>query len=273
MNRRMKLGIDGYIGRLLGTAFIIGSVVGINPESSAARELDYKSGEEVPVFVSVGEPSVIEFPGVVSGGYKNSNAGLAIEKKEGSLIIFGKENMSEKGEVVLVRMQDGRTFPLRVYRADDNNPRDPKVTINDEKGAFGLEETGPKPFEERAFNYAPPSKVSGLMREMVLVAEFGKTTITGYTISEKFKGQTVVSDGTILAKIDKILIGPNLWGYVLDTTNLLDQGQRLNPATFRVDGTRAISSSNWELAPRPLNVEEQLSNKHNTKVYVITRAK
>jgi hypothetical protein len=111
------------------------------------------------------------------------------------------------------------------------------------------------------------------MREMVLVAEFGKKTIPGYTLSERHKGETVVSDGALLAKIDKIFIGPNLWGYVLDTTNLLDQSQKLNAAAFRIDGTRAISASNWELAARPLNVEEQIAAKHNTKVYIVTRAR
>jgi hypothetical protein len=70
-----------------------------------------------------------------------------------------------------------------------------------------------------------------------------------------------------------MFIGPNLWGYVLDTTNLLDQSQKLNPATFRIDGTRAVSASAWELAARPLNVEEQISNKHNAKVYIVTRSR
>ena len=82
-----------------------------------------------------------------------------------------------------------------------------------------------------------------------------------------------MSDGSVLAKIDKIFVGPNLWGYVLDTTNLLDQSQKLNAATFRIDGTRAISSSSWELTARPLNVEEQISGKHNAKVYIVTRSR
>jgi hypothetical protein len=111
------------------------------------------------------------------------------------------------------------------------------------------------------------------MREMILVSEFGKGKISGYQVSEKFKGETVISDGAVLAKIDKIFTGPNLWGYVLDATNLLDQTQRINPATFRIDGTRAVSISNGELSPRPLNVEEQVAGKHNTKVYVVTRAR
>lgn len=241
--------------------------------SASARDLDYKPGDEVDVWVNPGEPTEIEFPGTVAGGFKNSNAGVAIEKKDSSLIVFGKESISDKGEALLVRLQDGRSFPLRIHRADDSNPRDAKLKIGDDKGAFGEEEEASKPYDERNYSYAPPSKVSGLMREMVLVSEFGKKAIAGYTISEKFKGQTVVSDGTLLAKIDKIIIGPNLWGYILDATNLLDQTQKVNAATFRVDGTRAVSISRWELSGRPVNVEEQVAGAHNAKVYVITRAK
>lgn len=261
------------ISNILNTAAAIAVLFGA--QASFARDVEYKQGNgEVPVWVNPGEPTEISFPGPIARGFKNSNAGLAIEKRDASLIIFGKENISENGEAILVQLQDGRSFPVRVLRASADNPRDPSVKIDDGKGAIAYdEEEETPPSKERNYDYAPPSKVSGLMREMVLVAEFGKKSIPGYQISDKFKGQTVVSDGTILAKIDKIILGPNLWGYVLDTTNLLDQTQRLNAAQFRLDGTRAVSASNWELSPRPLNVEEQVSGKHNTKVYVITRAK
>ena len=248
----------------------------LTPEAALARDLEYKSGDgEIEVYVNAGEPTEVTFPGAVAGGFKNSNAGIAIDKKDSSLIVFGKENMNEAGEAILVRLKDGRSFPLRVRKASTDNPRDPQLTINDPEGSLNVneEEEQPPPHVERSYAYAPPSKVSGLMREMVLVAEFGKHSIPGYQVSEKFKGQTVVNDGTVMAKVDKIFLGSNLWGYVLDATNLLDQNQKVNPASFRIDGTRAVSVSNWELAPRPLNVEEQVAGKHNSKVYVITRAR
>jgi hypothetical protein len=246
------------------------------PNAALARDVEYHENDgEVEVFVNVGEPTEVVFEGgKIKDGFKNSNAGIALDRKESSLVIFGKENMSENGEAILVRLDDGRSYPLRIRRASSDNPRDAKVSIDDGRGAMGSsEEEAPAPYREQGFAYAPPSKVSGLMREMVLGAEFGKASIPGYTVSEKYKGQTVVSDGAVLAKIDKMYIGSNLWGYVLDATNLLDQSQKLNPATFRIDGTRAVSLSNWELAPRPLNVEEQISAKHNVKVYIVTRAR
>lgn len=240
-----------------------------------ARDVEYSSGSgEIEVYVNVGEPTELVFEGgKIKDGFKNSNAGIALDKKDSSLVVFGKESMNENGEAILVRLDDGRSYPIRIRRASSDNPRDAQVMISDGKGAMGGDDEEEAPYKERSYDYAPPSKVSGLMREMVLVAEFGKKNIPGYTMSERHKGQTVVSDGSIMAKIDKIFVGPNLWGYVLDTTNLLDQSQKLNAATFRIDGTRAISSSSWELAARPLNVEEQISGKHNAKVYIVTRSR
>lgn len=241
-----------------------------------ARDVQYQQGDgEIEVYVNIGEPTEIMFEGgQIKDGFHNSNAPIAIQNKGSALILFGKQNMSAEGAALIVRLNDGRSYPIRVLVASKENPRDAQLLIEDGKGAFGAEEeSAPEGYTERSYEYAPASKVSGLMREMVLVAEFGKKTIAGYTMSEKYKGQTVVSDGSILAKIDRMFIGPNLWGYVLDTTNLLDQSQKLNPATFRIDGTRAVSASSWELAARPLNVEEQISNKHNAKVYIVTRSR
>ena len=245
------------------------------PFQAFARDVEYTTGQgEVEVWVNVGEPTEIIFEGgKIKDGFKNSNAGIAIDKKDSSLVVFGKETMAENGEAILVRLDDGRSYPVRIRRANADNPRDAQIVVSDGKGALGGEEEEAKPFAERSYEYAPASKVSGLMREMVLVAEFGKKNVPGYTLSERYKGQTVVSDGSVIAKVDKIFIGPNLWGYVLDASNLLDQSQKINAATFRIDGTRAISASNWELAARPLNIEEQVSGKHNPPVYVVTRAR
>jgi len=262
--------------RIISLAIAAGVILGSLPLRAFARDVEYKQGDgEVEVWVNVGEPTEISFPTSIKDGFRNSNAGISLEKKESSIIVFGKEDIKENGEAILVRTDDGKSFPLRIRKATVDNPRDGQVMIGDGKGALGTEgeEEEEPAYAERKFDYAPASKVSGLMREMILVAEFGKAKISGYQVSEKFKGQTVISDGAVLAKIDKIFTGPNLWGYVLDATNLLDQTQRINPATFRIDGTRAVSMTNGELAPRPLNVEEQISGKHNTKVYVVTRAR
>jgi hypothetical protein len=256
-------------------ALVVATVVLIGaPFSAHARDVEYQSGEgDIEIFVNPSEPTNIEFPSRIKEGFKSSTAGIAVEKKVNSLVVFGKENINDNGEAILVKLEDGRSYPLRIRRATSDNPRDATVSIGDGKGPLGAEEEEMPIYKERGFDKAPPSKVSGLMREMVLVAEFGKRSIAGYQVSEKYKGQTVVNDGAVLAKIDKIFIGPNLWGYVLDTTNMLDQSQKINPASFRIDGTRAISASNWELTARPMNVEEQVSGKHNTKVYIVSRAR
>ncbi len=256
-------------------AVALAALIACSVSPAWGRDVQYAQGDgEIDVFVNVGEPTEIVFEGSrIKDGFKNSNAAIALENKGNALIVFGKQNMTPEGVALLVRLDDGRSYPIRVKIASSDNPRDAQILIEDGKGAFGPEEEEEAPYKERGYDYAPPSKVSGLMREMVLVAEFGKKAIPGYTASERFKGQTVVSDGAILAKIDRIFIGPNLWGYVLDTTNLLDQSQKINPASFRIDGTRAVSASSWDLAARPLNVEEQISNKHNAKVYIVTRSR
>jgi hypothetical protein len=263
MNRQVVVAI------VLATNMLVGNLT-----SAYARDVEYQTGSgDIEVFVNPAEPTDIEFPGRIKEGFKSSTAGISVERKVNSLVVFGKENISDNGEAILVKLEDGRSYPVRIRRATADNPRDALVSIGDGKGPIGPDEEEMPIHKERGFDKAPPSKVSGLMREMVLVAEFGKRSIAGYQVSEKYKGQTVVNDGAVLAKIDKIFIGPNLWGYVLDTTNMLDQSQKINPASFRIDGTRAVSASNWELTARPMNIEEQVSGKHNTKVYIVARAR
>lgn len=258
---------------LIYSCALLGSV--LSPLAAYARDVEYSSGNgEIPVYVNVGEPTEVTFEGGrIKSGFKNRNAGLDLERKDSSLILFGKENMNERGEALLVRLDNGTSYPLRIKKANSDNPRDAQVIVGDGKGAMGAQDEEMSPSQERSYEYAPPSKVSGLMREMALVAEFGKSAIPGYQVSDKFKGQTVVSDGAIISKIDRIFVGPNLWGYVLDTTNLLDQSQKLNPASFRIDGTRAISASNWELAARPMTIEHQVAGRDRAKVYIVTRAR
>jgi len=244
----------------------------IETPAALARDVDYEGGE-VEVRVSPGEPTQIQLPGTIAGGFKKKLSALALDRKGGDLIIFANEGISDSGEAIIVRLEDGRSYSVRVRRASADMPRDDIVKVNDDRpSAPGAEEEEPA-YQDRKYQYAPPSQVSGLMREMVLAAEFGKASIAGYRVSERYKGETILNDGTMSATIDKIFIGPNLWGYVLDTRNLLDQTQKINPATFRLDGTRAVSAQRWELSPRPLNVEEQISGKDSSKVYVITRAK
>lgn len=241
--------------------------------SAFARDLEY-TNNEVAVYVTPGEPTQIEFPEKVEGGYKPSNSAINLEKKGNSLIVFGKTDLQANGEAFIVTVKGGRSYSMRVRPSDEQNPRDTVVRITDnaELSDAYQEEELPR-FKDKVTGFAPSSTVSGLMREMILVTEFGKDKIPGYRVSDKHSGEVVLNDGTMLATIDKIYIGTELWGYVLNTSNQLDTTQQLNPATFRVDGTRAVMAERWELAPRPMNVEEQVAGKDKAKVYVVTRAK
>jgi len=250
------------------------ALIGIS-SAAFARDLDYTSGE-IEVRVAPGEPTQVQFPGEIATGFKKKLSALSLDRKGGDLIIFANEGISDSGEAIIVRLDDGRSYSLRIKRSSQDTPRDDIVKINDDRGglvASSKEDEDEPAYKEKSFQYAPPSQVSGLMRELVLMSEFGKTTAVGYRLSERYKGETILDDGTIKATVEKILIGPNLWGYVINAENMLDTSQKLNPASFRIDGTRAISADKWELAPRPLNIEEQISGKEKAKIYVVTRAK
>ena len=75
----------------------------------------------------------------------------------------------------------------------------------------------------------------------------------------------MLHDGTMEAKIKEIFLGSGLWGYVLEVENLLDTTHKINPATFRLDGTRAVAAQRWELAPRPETAEQKLAQAHKAQ--------
>ncbi len=243
--------------------------------TALARDVEYNEGDgEISIWVTPGEPTRVAFPAMIAGGYKRKDSSLVLDKKDHDLILFGNQTISPNGEAFIVRLEDGRSYSIRAKRASADKPRDDAVSITDSRGSIILSKEEEEPtYREKRFEYAPPSQISGLMREMVLTSEFGKSTIAGYRKSEKYRGQVVLSDGTMLATIDTIFIGPNLWGYVLDTKNLLNTTQKINPASFRLDGTRAVSASNWELTPKPFNIEQQIAGKDSTKIYIVTKAR
>ena len=262
----LRKGIINTIGVLI--------LVGLAVSTASARTIEYKDGE-ITVNVTPGEPTQIEFPGTIQGGFKKNHSALHLDRKEADLIVFANEGLSDTGEAIIVRLKDGRSYSLRIRLADSVNPRDDVVSVQDDRSRLvdPDEVNLNAPYSDKQYEYAPPSTISGFMRELVLVSEFGKNQIAGYRESDRYRGETVLSDGALKVTIDRIFTGPNLWGYVLDAQNLLDQTVRLNPATFRLDGTRAVSAKQWELSPRPINAEQQVASKDSTKIYVITRAK
>lgn len=249
------------------------SVILLSASMLHAREIEYNNNE-VTVYVSPGEPTQIEFPDTVKGGFKKSPSNVSMDKKGNKLIVFGKEALGNSGEGIIVTLQNQSTYSVRIKQKNDTNPRDAIVSIVDGSELdYRYQEEQDPPYKEQVFGYAPSNTVSGLMREMVLAMEFGKNKIPGYRVSTRHSGEVILDDGTMITTIDRIFIGANHWGYVLNTQNMLDSSQQLNPASFRVDGTRAVMAQRWELSPRPLNAEQQLAGKDRAKVYVVTRAK
>jgi hypothetical protein len=241
-----------------------------------ARNLEY-NGQEAAVYVSPSEPTNIKFPDKIAGGYITNDSAIQLQREANDLIIFTSAPIKSQGEAIIVRLKDKRSFSLRLLPADDINPRDPMVIVDDMTGS-GLEELreendDSKPYEPQDGKYAPPTVLSGFMREMVLFTEYGKPEIQGYEVSSKHRGETIFHDGTMHAKVNSIFIGQKYWGYVIDAENLLDTNQVLNPGTFRLDGTRAVSANRWELAAKPLTNEQDLAGRHKTKIYIITRPK
>jgi hypothetical protein len=251
----------------------VGSLISVVTSTAWARDVEYQN-QEFPVYVTPGEPTQIQFPGVISGGFKKKQSTVSLDRKNTDLIVFAQEAIPDQGEAIIVRLDDGRSYSVRIMKSGGDSVRDDVVKVEDSRSALLLSKEEEEPaYREKNFEYAPPSQVSGLMREMMLNAEFGKGSIAGYKPSDRYQGQEILNDGTVRATIDRIYIGTNLWGYVIDAENVLDQTQKINPATFRLDGTRAISAKDWELSPRPLDVEQQAAAKHKTKIYIITRAK
>jgi len=257
--------------RVLLAGLILVSFVSV----SQARDLTYSGGEQT-VYVSPGEPTQITFPGKIEGGFKSKNAAIALEKQENFLLVFAQDQLPVDGTALLVHLSDKRSYALRIKPATSPGQKDTSVNIIDprEPEVEVEEPSQQKALTKKEADFAPPSTVAGLMREMILASEFGKAKgIPGYRKSSKYAGETVLHDGTLEAKIHEMFMGTDLWGYVLDVENLLDTTHKLNPATFRLDGTMAVSAERWELAPRAVNQEQKLANSHKGKVYIVTIAK
>lgn len=253
--------------------YLLGAISLLLIASAAeAREVNYQ-GSEVPVYVTPGEPTQITFPSKIEGGFKRKHSALALERQGNFLVVFAQPEIPYEGEALLVHLGDQRSFALRIMPSDDDNPRDEFIDVRDMRGGSDGDEAGETNPYLQPRGFAPASVVSGLMREMMLVAEFGKRGgIPGYRRSNRYTGETVLHDGTIEAKVEEIFMGTDLWGYVLNVENLLDTNYKINPAAFRLDGTRAVGAETWELAPRPQTAEQKIAGTHKQKVYIVTRS-
>jgi hypothetical protein len=238
-----------------------------------ARDIEYNNSE-VTIYVTPGEPTQLSFPEEIKAGFKRIGAPLTVDKKKDKLVVFGTEELSTNGEALIVTLNNEESYSLRIKPADPSNPRDDIVNIINNNGLAAIipqEEENPE-YYRRQFPEAQSNSVSGLMKELVLAVEMGKNKIPGYRVSEQHAGEVILNDGTMVATIEKIFMGADLWGYVLNVENLLDSNQQVNPATFRVAGTKAIMAERWELSPSPYTSEQQLAGTHRGRVYIVTKA-
>lgn len=250
------------------SALIITSL--LSTSDAFARDVEYSGSEEV-VYVAPGEPTQVTFPSKVSGGFKGKNSSVALERQDNYVIVFARPDLRLEGESLIVQLEDKRTYLLRVVPADgQTQQRDSTVTFYDDRPPV-MDDDAPANTAKKEVVRNPVSK---LMREMMLVAEFGRRKgVTGFQRSNRYSGETVLQDGAITATIDEIFMGSDLWGYVLNVENKLGVTQKLNPATFRLDGTQAVSAQRWELAPQPQTPEQHVAKAHEGKVYIVTTAK
>ncbi|MEM4379915.1 MAG: type-F conjugative transfer system secretin TraK [Thermoplasmatales archaeon] len=241
--------------------------------TALARDIEYSSGE-VEIYVRPGEATEVRFPDEVLGGYKKQGSVISVDKVGANLVIFAQDKLQPAGEVLLVRTRDNRSYSLRIKTADDTSLRDDIVVIKDNRPREISEDDDELPkYRDRQFIYPSQYQVAGLMRELVLVTEFGKNSIPGYRVAATGAGSEVVNNGQITARLVRMYLGPQLWGYVLEAENKTGEVVKLDPAVFKIHGTRAISMDKWELAPRPLTPEQRMAGAHKAYVYVVAKAR
>ena len=191
--------------------------------TAEARDIKYSGGEQT-IYVKPNEPTQISFPSDIEGGFKATPSAITLDKQDNYLIVFASGDLADDGEGIIVHLSDKRTYSLRVLPEAEGRPRDGFVRILDTRAPDS--ELEAPTVDRPQTGFAPPTIVSGLMREMILVAEFGKKKgIPGYRRSNRYSGEVVLHDGTVKATIEEIFMGPDLWGYVLDVENLLETTQ------------------------------------------------
>ena len=82
--RRLK-SVQAYIFGAVLTAFTLL----VAPDAAEAREIKY-DGQEVTVFVKPGEPTQLQFPGTIQGGFRRENSAVLLERQEKYLVVFAQ---------------------------------------------------------------------------------------------------------------------------------------------------------------------------------------
>ena len=192
---------------LIGKMWLAMIALGL-ADSAYARDIKY-TGDEQVVYLTPGEPTQVVFPSKIEGGFKRKNSALGLQRNDNFLILFAQPDLTDDGEALLVLLDDKRSYAIRALPANDEKKRDETVKIIDEREDTDYENGPLTPDLIPRQNFAPPSTPTGLMRGMILAAEFGlKKKIPGYRQSNRYSGETVLHDGALEAKIKEMYMGP-----------------------------------------------------------------
>jgi hypothetical protein len=98
-----------------------------------ANAIEYVvENEETPIYLRLGEPTLVEFPAAIEGGFRTKHSSYSLERDKNQLVLFlNKTTPNPKGEGILVMLKDGRICALRLLEETPEHSRDVVVRISD----------------------------------------------------------------------------------------------------------------------------------------------
>lgn len=84
--------------------------------------------EERVIEVRPYEPTQVVFPRNIDSGFKHPNSDVKVDKRANVLVVSASESLKKGGEPIVVFLDDGTFFPLRIIKAA--NPASRRVSLN-----------------------------------------------------------------------------------------------------------------------------------------------
>jgi hypothetical protein len=84
--------------------------------------------EERVIEVRPYEPTQVVFPRKIDHGFKHPNSDVKVDKAANVLVVSASESLKKGGEPIVVFLDDGTFFPLRIIKAA--NPASRRVSLN-----------------------------------------------------------------------------------------------------------------------------------------------
>lgn len=94
---------------------------------------------EVIARVAVGEPTQITFPTKIWAGYKKKDSNISIDRRGAYIVVFASAELPPEGEAILIILENGTSFPIRLKPADSKHPRDAILEILSRKMMNNIE--------------------------------------------------------------------------------------------------------------------------------------